>query len=67
MDLLITKKIIDECRSAIKEAKPYTEDEIFDGSEISVGDRRKATYAKNILEHYNIDPYNDNDYGNIKD
>lgn len=65
MALGITRKQIDECRDALKKAKPYTEKEIFDGSEESDGARRKATYAKNILEHFGLSLTDENDYGNI--
>lgn len=67
MALHITRKLIDECRSALKEAEPYTIEEIFDGSEESDGARRKATYAKNILEHLGLSLIDTNDYGNITD
>ena len=67
MDSNITKKLIDDCRLALKKAKPYTEEEIFDGSEESDGARRKATFAKNILEHYGLSLTDVNDYGDIKE
>ena len=63
----ITKKVVDDCRLALKEAKPYTEEEIFDGSEESDSARRKATCAKIILEHLGLSPTDSNDYGNIAD
>lgn len=67
MALNITKKLIDECRLALKEATPYTDEEIFDGSEESDGVRRKATCAKNILEYLGLSLTDPNDYGNITD
>ncbi len=69
MDLNITKSKIDELRQCIKKYKPYEEDdpilEMFDGK-CDVY-RMKATTAKRILEHFGINPYDDNDYGNIND
>ncbi len=65
MALSITRKLIDECRLALKEAEPYTEEEIFNGSEESDGARRKATYAKNILEKLGLSLTDPDDYGNI--
>ena len=65
MALDITKSKIDECRQALKDAEPYTEEELFSGSEKSDGARRKATHAKNILEHLGLSLTDTNDYGNI--
>ena len=65
MALSITKSEIDECRQALREAKPYTEEELFSGSEKSEGARRKATHAKNILEHLGLSLTDPDDYGNI--
>ncbi len=67
MALDITRKLIDECRLALREAKPYTEEEIFDGSEESDGARRKATAAKNILKHLGLSLTDPDDYGDITD
>lgn len=67
MALNITRKFIDECRLALKEAEPYTEEEIFDGSEESDGARRKATYSKNILQHLGLSLTDPDDYGDIKE
>ena len=67
MALSITKELIDECRSALKKAVPYTEEEIFDGSEESDGARRQATCAKNILEHLGLSLTDPDDYGNVTD
>ena len=67
MDLNITREFIDKCRLALKGATPYTDEEIFDGSEESDGARRGATAAKNILEYLGLSLTDPNDYGNITD
>lgn len=65
MALNITRKTVDDCRQALKVAKPYSDAELFSGTEQSDGDRRKATYARNILEQLGISLTDPNDYGDI--
>lgn len=67
MDSIITKAKIDECREALKKATPYSDDELctYDGKEDAA--RRKATYAKDILEHFGLSLTDPTDYGNISE
>lgn len=67
MDSIITRAKIDECREALKKAAPYSDDELclYDGEEDAA--RRKATYAKGILEHFGLSLTDSNDYGNISE
>ena len=66
MGLTITRAKIDDCREALKRAEPYGEEEmcIYDGRHDD-GARRKATHAKNILEHLGLSLTDPDDYGDI--
>lgn len=69
MDSNITRRDIDKYRECLKHFKPYEENAtiltMFDGK--CDANRMKATTAKRILEHYGIDPYDDNDYGSVEE
>lgn len=67
MDLDITKADIDNYRLALKKAEPYSLEEIFSGEETGGDyDRRRATYAKALLEHFGLSLTDENDYGQFE-
>lgn len=71
MVLPITKSEIDAMRQWLKHYAPYDENDpifsAYDGElQPAEPERMKATSAKRVLEAYGIDPYDDNDYGNIE-
>ena len=67
MDYHISKSLVDDMRRQIKAHKPYSDDDpemkLYDA--VVDPQRDKSTSAKKILEALGIDPYDDNDYGDI--
>ena len=61
----ITRKTIDKCRQALKTANPHSDAEISLVDKDEDEARIKATFAKNVLEHYGLSLTDPNDYGNI--
>ena len=67
MDYHISKSLVDDMRHQIKTHEPYQDDDPEWNLYDAIGDpqREKSTSAKKILEALGIDPYDDNDYGDI--
>lgn len=67
MDYHISKSLVDDMRRQIKTHEPYQDDDPEWNLYDAIGDpqREKSTSAKKILEALGIDPYDDNDYGDI--
>lgn len=67
MDPLITKEFLDKARAHIKKHPAYAEDDplwnVYDGGKDP--DRCKSTLLMKIFREINIDPYDDNDYGDL--
>ncbi|MDE7122611.1 MAG: hypothetical protein K2O42_10690 [Oscillospiraceae bacterium] len=68
MDLpTITRADVDKWRAYLKEYEPYTDEEYdaipYDGE--YNGSREKSTKALRLLKAFGLNPYDDNDYGNI--
>lgn len=62
----ITRSEIDKYRSILKRAEPYADDEMSVLDRDVDGERRQATFAKNILEYYGLSLTDEGDYGNIE-
>ncbi len=67
MDYHISKSLVDDMRRQIKTHEPYQDDDPEWNLYDAIGDpqREKSTSAKKILEALGIDPYDDNDYGDL--
>ena len=63
----ITRSEIDKYRKFLKEHEPYDKnDPILDLFDAETNpEREKATLARDLLEAFGLDPYDDNDYGDI--
>lgn len=69
MDLPTIKKAdVDEWRACLKKYQPYDENDpiltTYDAK--SDPNREQATIALRLLKAYGLNPYDENDYGNIK-
>ena len=68
-DYPITKEFLNKARSHIKKYPPYAKDDpiwdVYDGGKSF--ERCQSTMLIQLFEELEIDPYDDNDYGNIKD
>ena len=64
----ITRSEIDKFRKYLRANEPYDKDDPilkeFDGEDMDPG-RHKATIARDLLEAFGLDPYDDDDYGDI--
>lgn len=69
MGLDITRSDIDKLRAALKRYKPFEfDDPVLDEFDTKADAHRLyATNCKKALLKLGLDPYNDNDYGDIKD
>lgn len=67
MGLHITKEFLDKARTHIKKHPPYAEDDplwgIYDGGKDP--ERCKSSLLVKMLEKIGVDPYDDNDYGDL--
>ncbi len=61
----ITKADVDEWRACLKQHQPYENYDTlpYDGESDPL--REQATKALSLLNAYGLDPYDDNDYGDI--
>lgn len=68
MDLPIVKRAeVDKWRNYLKNAEPYEDYENLPYDMDFDPKREQATSALILLKAYGLDPYNDNDYGDIKE
>ena len=61
---MLKRRHIDMWRGDLKRAEPYSDDEWKDDAENDLY-RENATIALIILQKLGLDPYDDNDYGDI--
>lgn len=69
MDYPITRELLDKARALIKMHHPYDDDDPildrYDGN--TDVERRRSTLLVRIFKENNIDPYDDNDYGDLSE
>lgn len=63
-DSIVKRCHIDKWREYLKRAEPYSDDEWIDDGKNDLY-RENATIALMVLKEFGLDPYDDNDYGDI--